>query len=132
MRKRLLIIDDDKEYAETLLMNLERSGEFDVRAINYSPRSVSIGKIIQPDLILLDFIMPDHDGAEVLQHLSGQRRLGKVPVIMCTGLADIPDKESLPGNVKAIFRKPVKFGELLEKIRSLIAENEAAADASQV
>ncbi len=126
MKKRLLIIDDDKEYADTLQANLERSGEFDVRTINYSPRSVSIGKIVQPDLILLDFIMPDHDGAEVLQHLTSQRRLSKVPVIMCTGLADIPDKESLPGNVKAIFRKPVKFAELLERIRALISETKAA------
>tara|TARA_R110002096_G_scaffold200639_13_gene384760 strand:+ start:13863 stop:14255 length:393 start_codon:yes stop_codon:yes gene_type:complete len=130
MRKRLLIIDDDKEYAETLQMNLERTGEFDVRTINYSPRSVSVGKIVQPDLILLDFTMPDHDGAEVLQHLSSQRRLATVPVIMCTALADIPDKESLAGNVKAIFRKPVRFGELLERIRALIAENEAAQSTS--
>lgn len=127
MKKRLLIIDDDKEYADTLQMNLERSGEFDVRTINYSPRAVSVGKIVQPDLILLDFIMPDHDGAEVLQHLVNQRRLGTVPVIICTALADIPDKESLAGDVKAIFRKPVKFGELLEKIRTLIAEKDAAA-----
>lgn len=130
MRKRLLIIDDDKEYAETLQMNLERTGEFDVRMINYSPRSVSVGKIVQPDLILLDFTMPDHDGAEVLQHLATQRRLATVPVIMCTALADIPDKESLAGNVRAIFRKPVRFGELLERIRSLIAEHEAAQSTS--
>ncbi|MEM7011940.1 MAG: response regulator [Verrucomicrobiota bacterium] len=126
MKKRLLIIDDDKEYADTLQVNLERSGEFDVRTINYSPRAISVGKIVQPDLILLDFIMPDKNGAEVLADLYEQRKLGSVPVIICTALSEIPDRESLPGDVKAIFRKPVKFGDLLEKIRTLIAENESA------
>ncbi|MFT5467558.1 MAG: two-component system cell cycle response regulator [Verrucomicrobiales bacterium] len=123
MKKRILIIDDDKEYADTLQANLERSGEFDVRTINYSPRSVSVGKIVQPDLILLDFIMPDKNGAEVLAELQAQRKLGHVPVIICTALSEIPDRESLSGDVKAIFRKPVKFSELLDKIRSLVNQS---------
>ena len=95
MKKRILIIDDDKEYAETLQMNLERTGEFDVRTINYSPRSVSISKIVQPDLILLDFIMPDFDGADVLKQLMSNRRLKSVPVILCTALSELPDQELL-------------------------------------
>ena len=127
MKKRILIIDDDKEYADTLQANLERSGEFDVRTINYSPRSLSVGKIVQPDLILLDFIMPDKNGAEVLADLHEHRKLGSVPVIICTALSEIPDRESLPGDVKAIFRKPVKFGDLLEKIRALVSEGAASA-----
>lgn len=126
MKKRILIIDDDKEYADTLQANLERSGEFDVRTINYSPRSISVGKIVQPDLILLDFIMPDKNGAEVLLELKEQRKLGSVPVIICTALSEIPNRESLSGDVKAIFRKPVKFSELLDKIRSLVNEGAAA------
>lgn len=123
MKKRILIIDDDKEYADTLQANLERSGEFDVRTINYSPRSTSIGKIVQPDLILLDFIMPDKNGAEVLRELAAHHKLSTVPVIICTALSEIPGKESLDGDVKAIIRKPVKFSDLLDKIRTLIEEN---------
>jgi PAS domain S-box-containing protein len=75
-----------------------------------------------PDVILLDVVMPDMDGFEVCRRLKGDRRLGDIPVIFLTAARD--DRESriraLEAGAEAFLAKPIEETELIAQIRAMV------------
>jgi len=116
--KRILIIDDSLFQRRIVSSPLNAQG-FEVHeAINGKE---GLEKIIEikPDLILLDILMPEKDGIEVLTELKANNN--KIPVIMLT--SDVQDStrdECLSLGARAFLNKPVKSEELLPVINSII------------
>lgn len=83
-RSRILIVDDEKVTTRLLRMTLEQTGKYEVRAENDSKLVVASALEFQPDLILLDVIMPDLDGGDVAIAIKAHPALSKVPVVFLT------------------------------------------------
>ena len=79
-----MIVDDEKVTTRLLRMTLEQTGKYEVQAENDSKLVVSSALEFQPDLILLDVIMPGLDGGDVAGALKEHPLLGNVPVVFLT------------------------------------------------
>ena len=63
-RKRILVIDDEASFTRNLKLNLEETGEYEVREENKGTEGLTAAREFRPDLILLDVIMPDMAGGD--------------------------------------------------------------------
>jgi CheY-like chemotaxis protein len=115
MAQRILIIDDDIDYVESIVNLLEAKG-YTVASAHNGADGVASAKADKPDLILLDVMMNTKDeGFNVARELQEIEDLKGTPVIMCTGVRrDEPDQTWLP--VKQILEKPLKPETLLDAI----------------
>jgi len=83
-RKRILVADDETSITRLLKLNLERTGNYEVREENLGARVFEAAQEFKPDLILLDVMMPDMDGGDVAASLKQDPALRKTPVVFLT------------------------------------------------
>ncbi len=69
MKKRILVVDDEAALTRMVKMNLERTGNYEVRTENQGAKAVAAAREFMPNLIFLDVMMPDMSGDEVSQQL---------------------------------------------------------------
>ena len=124
--KRILVIDDDTGLTQMLKLNLEATGNYEVCIENDSTQAVATARRFRPDLILLDYVMPEMDGGDVTSSLHEDPFLRRVPIILVTAL--LANKEmnrdgtSYRGG-QIMLAKPVKMENLLKCIeKQLLAE----------
>ena len=65
-KKKILIVDDEVDLTMLVKLNLEKTGRYEVRAENRAVKALAAGREFKPDLLLLDVMMPDLDGGDVL------------------------------------------------------------------
>lgn len=123
--KKILIIDDEAGFTKLMRMNLERDGEYEVRIENHSVHALKTAQEFQPDLILLDLVMPGLDGGDVHALFQADSTLRKVPVIMLTAL--VAHGETSSGAVAqaggvAVLPKPVEMATLRSCIRETLGQ----------
>ena len=63
MARKILLVDDEAGFTQLLKMNLEKSGDFEVTIENDSTKAIATARSFQPDVVLLDVVMPGMDGA---------------------------------------------------------------------
>jgi len=119
-KKRILIVEDEQDHIEMLKMRLESVG-YDVATASRGEDGGAKAQELKPDLILLDIIMPDIDGVEVLRRLRANPDTHGLKVICITasGLIDIEERCAKAG-ANDCFRKPYDVEKLLEAIKSLV------------
>jgi DNA-binding response OmpR family regulator len=81
--KRILLIDDEAEFAEMIKMRLE-ANQYKVDVASDGTRGLDLAARIKPDLILLDVMMPGMDGFAVLRRLRKEPATQAIPVVMLT------------------------------------------------
>src|SRR5689334_8415412 len=84
-KKRILVVDDHEDNVEVLRARLEARG-YEVEGATNGQEALDTVQRWCPDLILLDVMMPDMDGLEVVRRLKADRNLPFIPVIMQTAL----------------------------------------------
>lgn len=89
--KRILCIEDEQEMIDLIRLILSRRG-YEVRGANGGQEALAIISTYQPDLILLDLMMPEMDGWEVYQQLRSNEATRDIPVIVVTAKAQSIDK----------------------------------------
>lgn len=121
-KKRILIIDDEKGFTEMLRLNLEDAREYNVRTENEGVKGLATAKSFKPDLIILDIIMPDMDGGEVLAKLKRDVETRDIPVIFLTAIVAEDEAPSLDSGISGypFLSKPVSITKLLVSIRKNI------------
>jgi len=87
MPKKILIVDDEEDVITILKKKLEAEG-FSVVTAKDGVEGFKQTQAESPDLILLDIIMPNKDGFQMLKDLQADEKLRKIPVIMVTGKAE--------------------------------------------
>ncbi len=91
-KKRVLIIDDEASLRALVRANLEADG-LGVDEAADGIEAMEMLRESQPDLILLDIMMPGKDGIEVLEELAADEELSKIPVILLTAKGELEDME---------------------------------------
>jgi two-component system OmpR family response regulator len=117
-KKRILVVDDEPDMTLMVRLNLQKTGRFDVREENHPVNAIRAARDFKPDVILLDVMMPDMDGGEVLFELKEDPNLKKVPVIFITATV-LPDEVGPKGGTiggHPFIPKPFKFSALLTMI----------------
>ena len=97
MRNTILIVDDEPAGRETLESILEPEGYYLVLAEN-GYQAIEQAKAIQPDVILLDVMMPGMNGFEVCRRIRSEKELAEVPILFLTAL---DDRQSLLNGLEA-------------------------------
>jgi two-component system, cell cycle response regulator DivK len=119
---RILLVEDNEMNRDMLLRRLARRG-FDVAIAVDGKQGLEIANTASPNLILLDWSLPEMDGWEVLHHLKQDPKLKQVPVIALTAHALVTDRDR---TLKAGFDdhdiKPVELPRLLKKMDALLNE----------
>jgi DNA-binding response OmpR family regulator len=120
--KRILLVDDEKDFVESVKDFLEMRGYEVMVAYDGMSALESAQKL--PDLVLLDIKMPVMDGYEVLRRLQASRATAEIPVIMLTTKSEtssIFDAQKLSATDYII--KPTNLQELLDMIKKYLDEN---------
>jgi CheY-like chemotaxis protein len=118
---RVLIVDDDSMTVELLCKIVRVHGHEPLRAFSGREALEQVAKD-KPDAILLDLMMPEMDGFEVLRRLRAMPDSDGLPVLVVTASAerDIEARVAEAG-ADGCLRKPVDFGELAEWVNQLVA-----------
>ncbi|MEO5588984.1 MAG: response regulator, partial [Gemmatimonadaceae bacterium] len=119
-RRRILVVDDHEDNVEVLRARLEARG-YEVEGVNDGQAALDVVDRWCPDLILLDVMMPDMDGLEVVRRLKANTSLPFIPVIMQTAL-DSTERmvAGLEAGADDYVTKPINFAELEARVRSLL------------
>lgn len=83
-KKNILIVDDEASITQLLSLNLEKSGQYAVRAENDADKVLGVLKDFKPDLILLDVMMPGMDGGQLAEKIRRQKKFSSVPIVFLT------------------------------------------------
>lgn len=117
--RKILIVDDNESNIKFLRVILSKTG-YNVLEANNGKDAIEIAIKENPDLILMDIMMPGLDGFESLKILKSLDNIKNIPVIAITALAMKGDKEKiLDAGFIDYISKPVDYKELLEKIKRL-------------
>jgi excisionase family DNA binding protein len=116
----VLIVDDDEQVREYVRVSLEAEG-YNVREAGNAEEGLLAVEESQPDLVLLDVMMPQVDGWQMLQQL--QERQGEaVPVVMFSGKADAATADEVAERgARGFIGKPFDPGQLIEKTKQLLS-----------
>lgn len=87
-KQRILIVDDEADFARLLQLNLERLGPYDVRTVSVPEQAVAAARQFRPALVVLDFVMPRMNGGEVLRALRADPALRQTPVLFLTAVVN--------------------------------------------
>ena len=118
--KRIFIIDDESDLTDLLRYQLEREG-FKVEARNDPFVALSAARDFNPDLIVLDVMMPDLDGYQLLRMFRSDNLLSEVPVVMLTARTGVEDRiKGLESGVDDYLGKPFDAKELALRIRAIL------------
>ncbi|HEX7432033.1 MAG TPA: response regulator [Anaerolineaceae bacterium] len=126
MAERILIVDDDLETLRLVGLALQRQG-YEILAANNGAQALESAKAEQPDLILLDVMMPDMDGYEVARKLRAEPSTASTPILMFTAKGQVDDK--VPGyeaGVDDYLTKPTHPAELTAHIKVLLGRTSRA------
>src|SRR5260221_13777925 len=85
MRKRILVVDDELDFLYVIKLMLEGTGQYQVRTLSFASQAAQVARDFQPDLVLLDCMMPGADGGELAGPLQVDPQLKDTPFLFLTG-----------------------------------------------
>ena len=123
-RRKILVVDDEERMVRFIRLNLEHDGFLVSEAFN-GKQAIQQLRDVSPDLILLDVMMPDLDGFEVLEII---RETSKVPVLMLTAKGEEDDRvRGLELGADDYITKPFSPREMVSRVKAVIRRTESAA-----
>ena len=133
MKKRILVVDDEPEFTNMLRLSLESQGYYEVREENDAENARAAARLFDPDVVLLDIMMPELEGNEVAAALKADPVTREVPVIFLTALvseADAPQGTCSSGG-HTFLPKNIRVEKLMRCIEDTISRQHAGAAATR-
>ncbi len=124
---KILIVDDDPDLVEAVSMILESKG-YDVAAAYGGVEGIEMAKVEEPDLIVLDVMMPDKDGYAVAKELKTDENLKQIPILLLTAVVShitstkYTPQMGLETEAEDYMDKPVEPEELVNRIEALLVK----------
>jgi len=119
----ILVVDDDKDVRATIRRALEELG-YPVAEASDGPAALEILALDKPDLVILDFVMPGMDGAEVAREIA--KIDPDLPIIFSTGHSALRALRSAAGEDIPILEKPFALNELADLLTARLSQRRAA------
>ncbi len=124
-KKRILVVDDEPDFAAIVQKNLEKEG-FSVEVAYDGVEGLEKVKANPPDCIVLDVMMPEKDGYEVCKELKADEKYADIPIVMLTAVADhvsstrYSHADGMSMEADDYLPKPASAEDITDSIRSLI------------
>src|SRR6266403_3447030 len=116
-KRRILIVDNDRDTTHLVKVLLERTGDYLVLEENDATKAHQSAQNFRPDLILLDVVMPETDGGEVAAQIEADSELHNTPMVFLTALVTRAEaKSGLSIQGHPFLAKPVSIPELINAI----------------
>ncbi len=116
-RKKILIVDDERDIVKALMIRLQSNGYHVVAAFD-GVQGVFMANKEVPDLVILDIRMPAGDGFSVVERLKESDRTSRIPVIFLTGSPEANAEERAMGlGARFYIKKPYDPEELLDAVK---------------
>jgi two-component system response regulator RpaA len=120
MMPRILVIEDDPAISELVSINLGMAG-YKVKLAEDGIKGQALAMQLQPELTMLDLMLPRVDGFTICQRLRRDKRTADIPVLMLTALGQTHDKvEGLNAGADDYLTKPFEVEEMLARVRALL------------
>ena len=125
---KILLVDDEADLCFFLKKNMEDAGGFEVSTCSESGKALILAKELQPDLVILDVLMPGLSGPEVAGQIKTDPRMKNTPVIFLTAIATEQETASKMNFVGGQFvvAKPVQMDHLLKVIYQAVKSSSPA------
>ena len=120
MNGKIFIIEDEPSIIQLVKHNLEKNGFLVSSSLNGNDGLKELKKF-QPDLLLLDWMLPDLSGIEICKNIRKDNSFKNLPVIMLTAKGEEEDKiKGLDSGVDDYLTKPFSFNELMARIKAVL------------
>jgi len=116
--RKVLVVDDEASFTRLVKLSLETTGSYEVRVVHEGTQAFACAREFRPDLILLDFVIPDMDGREVASQFEADEELKKIPIVFLTGFPLSKMKVERP-----FLCKPLTPEEIHDFIQGFLSEN---------
>ena len=132
MSKRILIIEDEQDLVRLLKYNLDKEG-FRVNAVSDGSLVLAEMRREEPDLLVLDLMLPGMDGLEICRQVRRHDRYSSIPILMLTARSDEADRVvGLEIGADDYVTKPFSMRELIARVRALLRRREPLAQRNSV
>lgn len=120
-KKKVLIVDDDEEIVELMVDVLGRDGRFDIRTASSGYDAGIMTQQFRPDLIILDYMLPDVNGNVVCQTIRKNDEFANTKIMIVSGVVN-PDEidNLLKAGAQEFVKKPFNISQIVEKIISVL------------
>jgi two-component system, OmpR family, response regulator len=120
-RKKVLIVDDDAEIVELIRDILTRDGHYDIRTASSGYEAGMVTQQFRPDLILLDYMLPDVNGNVVCQTIRNNPEFENTRIIIVSGVIKQEEIDQLlKSGAEDYIKKPFSISELTDKISATL------------
>ena len=120
-KRKILIVDDDEEIVELMVDVLSRDGRFDIKTASSGYDAGIMTEQFRPDLVILDYMLPDINGNIVCQAIRRNPQLQNIRIIIVSGVVNASEIEDLlDAGAQEFIRKPFDIVELVEKISGVL------------
>jgi excisionase family DNA binding protein len=120
-RKRVLVVDDDPALVEMLVEILETDGRFEVQSASNGFDAGMMTREFRPDLIVLDYLLPDINGNDVISRIRRDPTLKDVRIIIVSGVVNRDDVAALVEcGADDFLQKPFSIEDLVKRITELV------------
>jgi excisionase family DNA binding protein len=120
-KKKILIVDDDAEIIELIVDVLNRDGRFETKTASSGYEAGMATQRFRPELILLDYMLPDVNGNVVCQTIRKNPEFENIKIIIVSGVVKQEEiAQLLKSGAQDFIRKPFDVAELTEKITSVL------------
>ena len=120
-KKKVLIVDDDVEIVELIVDVLTRDGRFDVKSASSGYDAGIVTEQFHPDVIILDYMLPDVNGNIVCQTIRRNTELNDIRIIIVSGVVNPSEIEDLlKAGAEDFIKKPFNITDLVDKIAGIL------------
>ena len=120
-KRKILVVDDDRDLVELIVDVLERDGRFETRSVNNGFDAGMMVKEYKPDLIILDVMLQDINGKDVCIRVRNDSSLEEVKIICISGMVEEDKiKELKAAGANIFLGKPFEMDTLIEKMCGLL------------
>lgn len=121
-KRRILVVDDDPDIVDMLVEILQADGRFDVKSASNGFDAGALSQAFKPEMILLDFMLPDINGNVVCKRIRENPELANTKIIIVSGAADQREvDELLAAGADEFVKKPFEVDKLIVRILGLLA-----------